>query len=379
MLILLANNHIAQSSQGALRCHCHPQYIATKFQVFTGSATPRSYSFLRVCFGLTSLSVQATKIIMTAGSVSQPLDCHAHHDSFRSLKAFIALQCIGGGGILIILLGVLCSRGCHRLSTWVSLCLSWVLSTLSYTLLTLAGQQTGPSPAQGLCLLQAALIYGAPVLTTCTTLSLFIQLRDNLRSLLELGDTKSPPLKTLAVLTVPYAIYAIVLIEATIFGYSNPDDVRRNDLSMYCHIRSALPGNISAILCAIVLIVNIVFQADIAIMLHRNWRTLKNHHAEDSRRSLAMTFRALAFSLTSAVAIIAAFADHPISPWMLNGPLQGPVPNIILASMPVLLSIIFGCQRHLEFNVSLLPRPVVSYPAIEDRRIAPHASLGSDK
>ncbi|KII93325.1 hypothetical protein PLICRDRAFT_35521 [Plicaturopsis crispa FD-325 SS-3] len=275
---------------------------------------------------------------MSAASLSSTLLLRDDEtENIHVVNAFLALQFIGGGGILIVLLTVLATRRLFRFSTWISFCVSWVISAFSYTLLALAGQQTGPEPQKDLCLVQAALIYGAPVLTPCTTLALVIQLRSNLKALVNHEDTKRVPMRTLALLIFPYVVYAGVLVEALTFSIVNLHTVQRNPSDMYCHASSGTPGQVSAVLCIIILVITVALETDVGFTLYRNWITLRNHGAENSQTSIWMTVRVLAFTFTCIIGIIVGATSS--SPGAL-----GSESSILLSLMPVIAFLIFGCQ-----------------------------------
>jgi hypothetical protein len=47
---------------------------------------------------------------------------------------FNAFQCIGGLGLLLILIAAL-TRRIHRFMTWMNFCFAWIISSISYLLL----------------------------------------------------------------------------------------------------------------------------------------------------------------------------------------------------------------------------------------------------
>ncbi|PBK72475.1 hypothetical protein ARMSODRAFT_760579 [Armillaria solidipes] len=87
-------------------------------------------------------------------------------------RAFDVLQISGAAGFLLIVLTAVLSRHVQRHSTWLSFCISWIISCISYTLLVFTGTNESEHVPFALCVTQAALIYGAPVLTGSTTFSL---------------------------------------------------------------------------------------------------------------------------------------------------------------------------------------------------------------
>ncbi|EIN07924.1 hypothetical protein PUNSTDRAFT_135444 [Punctularia strigosozonata HHB-11173 SS5] len=84
-----------------------------------------------------------------------------------SFRAFwFICQLTAACGLLVVLGIALTSKRVHRMATWYGLCLSWVISAISYSLLALVGQDSGRQPPLNICLTQSSLIYAAPVLVT---------------------------------------------------------------------------------------------------------------------------------------------------------------------------------------------------------------------
>jgi len=93
---------------------------------------------------------------------------------------FFTLLISGGVGHAAVLLTMVLSTRVHRQATWINFCATWIIYSLSYILLMLFGQATGPPPNVALCVTQSALTYGAPVLTAYSALSLILQLVFNI-------------------------------------------------------------------------------------------------------------------------------------------------------------------------------------------------------
>lgn len=79
-----------------------------------------------------------------------------------AVHVFIALNLIGGIGMVFVLVTCLACRHVKRLETWYSFCFSWVLSAAAYSLLFLSGDQGNPQPIYAVCYTQAALTYALP-------------------------------------------------------------------------------------------------------------------------------------------------------------------------------------------------------------------------
>ncbi|KAK0192389.1 hypothetical protein F5146DRAFT_1039599 [Armillaria mellea] len=91
----------------------------------------------------------------------------------RCLVAFYVLQLTGFMGLLIILLtGTFSPTVAKRHVCWLNFIISWIISTISYSLLV--GHSMDWEPPHGLCLTQAILVYSVPTLTACTTTALVI-------------------------------------------------------------------------------------------------------------------------------------------------------------------------------------------------------------
>ena len=78
------------------------------------------------------------------------------------IYVYLTLNIIGGVGMLVMLLTAAASPKVHRLPTWYSFCIAWLLSSVSYTLLFISGQQFTSQPIYSVCFIQAALIYSMP-------------------------------------------------------------------------------------------------------------------------------------------------------------------------------------------------------------------------
>ncbi|KAF9017591.1 hypothetical protein BDZ89DRAFT_1074683 [Hymenopellis radicata] len=91
------------------------------------------------------------------------------------VAAFDTLVVIGFVMIAIVLVPAWRSSEIYRLKTWFALMIAGLVYSVSFFLIV--GRQFGEEPAFGLCLLQASLIYGAPVLTSSFSLSFYRRMR----------------------------------------------------------------------------------------------------------------------------------------------------------------------------------------------------------
>ncbi|GLB38954.1 hypothetical protein LshimejAT787_0601160 [Lyophyllum shimeji] len=253
----------------------------------------------------------------------------------RVALAFIVLQLVGGCGLLIVLLTAAIGRGVKRYSTWYSFGASWVFSCVCYTLLAFAGQRTGPDPEFGLCVIQMALIYAAPSLTACTTLSLIIHMLLNLRRLLANAPFRTNSGAVAALLIVPYLVWLAEFLGVLLYGISTPDTVRRSLNGTYCNSKNPLLSKISALIVVCCTVLTVALQGIIALRLYRNRTVISG-----CSQSVTMAIRVMVFSLVGALALGVAIAY--VVTYQHDQAF-----DMILASLPVMAFLIFGSQPDL--------------------------------
>ncbi|KAF5349163.1 hypothetical protein D9756_009399 [Leucocoprinus leucothites] len=233
----------------------------------------------------------------------------------RFVFAFIVMQLIGAGGLSLILFTALASKRIRRHSTWYGFTASWIFSSLCYCLLFIAGQQMGGEPNNTLCTVQAALIYAAPALTACTTLSLVIHMFLNFRSLMYTSAFEVRPITELMLLGTPYLVWAVLFVGNLAFELQNPQTVRRSPKGP------------------------IVIQSSQQFIL--SYRIFINrHHVLKAGMMLAMLFRVFAFSIIGIMALGLSVT------FVITNDHDGAF-DMLLASMPVLAMLIFGSQKDL--------------------------------
>jgi hypothetical protein len=75
------------------------------------------------------------------------------------IDIFLVLQVLGLIGSCALVLTTTLSSRSPRNATWQNFFTSWIISTVSYSLLLFSGQINQPEPTFGVCLAQAGLIY----------------------------------------------------------------------------------------------------------------------------------------------------------------------------------------------------------------------------
>ncbi|KAJ7499476.1 hypothetical protein FB451DRAFT_39763 [Mycena latifolia] len=265
------------------------------------------------------------------------------HVNAQLVNAFLGLQLAGGLGFSLIVLTALGSRNVKRNSTWYTFCLAWILSSISYTIIFLVGQQD--SPQFGLCATQAAAIYSAPALTGCGTLAFAIDMLIGVRAASASIPIKRKHSVTLALLIVPFVIWLSLLLGFLLFGVNNPSLVQKGPNGTYCDLNSFTPAKISGLIVVAGTLFILVIEGYIGIRLFRSRKLLKD------RQLTTMALRVMIFSLLGALGLGVGVAYVLYSK-------QGPVFDILLALLPICGVIIFGTHMDL-INVWLfwrLPR-----------------------
>ncbi|KIK61433.1 hypothetical protein GYMLUDRAFT_582984 [Collybiopsis luxurians FD-317 M1] len=256
---------------------------------------------------------------------------------------FTVFQLAGLGGLIIIFITAWATSVVQkRHLCWSSFILSWIISSLSYSLL--AGTSLDWQPGYSLCLAQAVLIYTVPTLTACTSLALVIQVLLTVRSFTTppmsplSARPSSDRLWTFMLLFVPYLLGAAMFTLSLVIGLKDHDTVTRPPGGFYCNMKDTLPGKISAIVVAAIMIICVFLGGTISIILRRHWRVFTNQ----SRTPLATAMRVLCFSAFSVVAIVLGiiFFFTPRSS-------HGPGLEIVLSLMPVAAVLVFGTQKDL--------------------------------
>ncbi|KAI0752272.1 hypothetical protein BC629DRAFT_1214931 [Irpex lacteus] len=261
-------------------------------------------------------------------------------------KIFVTFHIIGGLGNLLMLITAIASRRVSRHVTWINFCVTWVIFAISYTLLFYAGRQFSEAePSFPLCLTQAGLIYGAPVLGACSTLSLVIQIWQSLRRIMRKDASvgqlrgRESPLLTILLVLFPYVVWFGMVLGALIVGLHDPSNVLRTNSSVYCAIWTGVPGHVSAGIVAVVLALALVFQGLIAALLSRSWGAYtKLRQVDKNALSFSMVVRMGCFLVLNIIAVsqIVVFLTK-----------KTVIANIWISLTPIAAVAVFGTQKDI--------------------------------
>ncbi|KAF5383233.1 hypothetical protein D9615_004917 [Tricholomella constricta] len=296
----------------------------------------------------------------------------------RVAAAFIALQLIGGCGLLIVVLTAMLGRGVKRYSTWYNFIASWrtvpkpdfvlcvIQAALIYAaptfqldlvriwtcrgfrrpkaaenpplLLFFGGSLNGPQPPYTLCLIQGIMIYAAPLLTAGTTLALTVQIWFLVRPVVTSASSKTgriPPVLLTVLLIFPYILYVAFLVGTLVVGWRDPRTVRRVGSGMYCSFANKIPGRLTTGLVLLIMVPCVVLEILICKALRLQWAFFKRQPD-----ALSMALRVVAFTFVGILSIALSVVFF----FMIR---HGSELNIVISILPVSAVLIFGTQPDL--------------------------------
>ncbi|KAK0203954.1 hypothetical protein DFS33DRAFT_1432737 [Desarmillaria ectypa] len=268
----------------------------------------------------------------------------------RSLVAFYVLQLTGFGGLLIILLtGIFSPTVAKRHICWLNFMVTWIISTISYSLLV--GHSMEWEPPHGLCLTQAILIYSVPTFLYHHSarnprwfLTFFLSWipMTVLKVSVSINALLSPPSTvhfnwTPFLYVVPYVASGGTAALSLAIGLKDPDTVARREPGMYCNFENRIPSHVSSALVAGIMALCLGIEIFVLVKLRKNWTHLRRKR---DRQTVPLTLRVLAFSAVGCMAIVLGFV------FVLNS-YHGPALNLILGSVPLLAVLLFGTQQDI--------------------------------
>ncbi|KAF9477905.1 hypothetical protein BDN70DRAFT_896124 [Pholiota conissans] len=152
-------------------------------------------------------------LLDTSAATNASLPDSSPGNSLRFIVAFNVLYVTGTILLLAIFFFAYFSPAVRRRITWYMVLSAWIGIGLSN--LMLLGKQTGPKPGEALCLTQAVLEYSLPTLFK---------------------------LENACLVGIPTTILIVIIVEVSLIGILNPDQVMRHEQSgLYCHISDLRP------------------------------------------------------------------------------------------------------------------------------------------
>ncbi|KAJ7818815.1 hypothetical protein B0H13DRAFT_397205 [Mycena leptocephala] len=259
--------------------------------------------------------------------------------SFTLLAVFNFCQIFGFLSLAIIMFTAWLSPRVRRTPAWYLFMASWMFFCLSYFLI--AGQQVGAEPSFGICATQAALVYAAPPLTSCVSLSFLLQLYSTVSSVLRNG--RSSRTRTIALQIFPFVVYFVFFIESLAICLSNRDEVARSISGMFCHLTNPFQVKITATVVILAMTSMLVYEVLTIALLYRNWTAFQRLRVRTNDAvSLPLLIRVTVFSFLPMVAMVVSSMA-----FLSTSPIVAAETNLVVAFLPIAAAVIFGTQRDL--------------------------------
>ncbi|KAF9569427.1 hypothetical protein CPC08DRAFT_701915 [Agrocybe pediades] len=266
------------------------------------------------------------------------------HGTHNDLVLFLVLNMWTSHFGLPLLVGVvLFSKTVKRHPTFVNLCVVFIIAGISSCLLLYAGRITGPEPSPILCLLQASLVYGTTSLTSTAALMLVLQMFFTIRAAYNGEEYYKVDhfFRTWILLSAPYVAYFVAVVATATVGAMDPSRVSRNRRFLYCSVENLALTDTLTIYSAIILFATFVMMVWIMVLLYKRLQSMKALpvHLRSNARKLDLSFplRILTFGFYIVIAM-------SLSLLSVTSP-STPAPDIVIASAPTFVILIFGSQR----------------------------------
>lgn len=253
---------------------------------------------------------------------------------------------------LPVLLGiVLLSKRVYRHPTFVNLCVAFIITGLSSSLMVYARRITGPEPSRMLCLLQASLLYGVPPLTSTAAFMLVLQMFFTIRAAFfgqEYID-RDHFIRVWVMLVSPYVAFFVTILATATVGAANPSKVSRNRRFFYCSLESPPLTNTLTIFSASILLSTSVVVVWTMVLLYKHLSVDKATRPKWTM-DLSLPLRIIGFGIYTTVALCLSLLS-------IHSP-STPVPDLVIALAATLVVLIFGTQKDILSVVFFWKRPL---------------------
>ncbi|KAF8183944.1 hypothetical protein BJ912DRAFT_975658 [Pholiota molesta] len=261
------------------------------------------------------------------------------------IVAFDILHVLGLVFLGAILLTVGRSFHIKRASTWFMFILSWFLTSLSN--LMILGQQTGSAPREGVCLIQAMLIYGMPVFSSLYAVAFLLQLYLFVRNTVNENSIAVTRRQIVMIHALPFTAFTVTLIEVLTLGLLHPEAIQRHPSGMFCHLSNQIPSQITAAFTILAMITFLSLGILIFLKLRLKWTAvyaISSTAKTYPQISPDVATRVLIFSFCPIIAL--ALSSIQYLPQHSADATKAKL-NIVLAVLPLVAGLIFGSQRDI--------------------------------
>jgi len=253
-------------------------------------------------------------------------------------------------GLPILIAIVLFSKRVYRHPTFLNLCVAFVISGLSSSLLVYARRTTGPEPSRMLCLLQSSLLYGVPPLLSTAAFTLVLQMFFTIRAAFfgrEYNDGDHF-IRLWVMLVSPYLAFLVCILATATVGAANPSKVSRSRRFFYCSLESSPLTNTLTVYSAIILLSTTVVVVWTMALLYKHLSIDKAARPK-WKMDLSLPVRIIVFGIYTTIAL-------SLSLLSIHSP-STPVPDIVIASAATLHVLVFGSQKDILSVLFFWKRP----------------------
>ncbi|CAA7269619.1 unnamed protein product [Cyclocybe aegerita] len=238
----------------------------------------------------------------------EELGGHAYTPNLNLIIAFDALNVFAVVTLSTIFLTAWFSRQVRRVSTWFLYIFSWAIFSLGYLLIL--GNQTGPPPRQGLCFVQAMMIYATPAFASTSIVVFVLQIFIDIRQALVSERIHKDHVPVL--IAIPPVLFFAIISEVLFLGLNEPETIERDVSGMFCHLSIPLPSRVTGVIVLINILIMVILGVLITTTIRRNretWLNLRSNNAH----SFNLVFRVSLFILAPVIAtgiVVVNFLPH---------------------------------------------------------------------
>ncbi|KAJ8597629.1 hypothetical protein M405DRAFT_390237 [Rhizopogon salebrosus TDB-379] len=249
---------------------------------------------------------------------------------------------ITGGHVLLPI--IIATALLHKKLSWhptlINLCITWVLYSVIHCLYLYTGGDIYDDGYRTVCMVQAAMLYGAAPMAIVAGLGVVIHAWTTIQPFGRNPVEEFPRwVRSFLIISPPYFVFAGFSICAGIF-IKEHEDITRPSNGLFCTIYVQYLALPVPVFCAVVMAVLFCFEVAISIRYYQRWKRIKDSFPLMARRpSTSLMFRVGLFcmySWTALVAVILFITDQP----------QG-VSSMVLAALPLASALVFGLQEDM--------------------------------
>lgn len=191
-------------------------------------------------------------------------------------RVFLALQLTGCAVFVFMLITALVFRSTIKRSpVWYNFCLSFVTFSLSYSLLLFTGEKSDPAQpilGTGVCIGQAALVYGAPFLASSAFAVLVALLLLEILSAAAVQSRKTPLVALVVALAFPWMLWVGAMTGAIVVTLRDVSVLALSPNGAYCVVNHPVFLRTGAATAAFFTLLALALEIGVAYRIYRHRR-----------------------------------------------------------------------------------------------------------